>query len=55
VSVGTDLDTSAFAAATLRRWLDTIGWRRRYPHADRLLICADGGASNGYRVPRLEG
>ena len=34
---------------TLRRWWDTIG-RRRYPHADRLLICADGGGSNGYRV-----
>ena len=49
VSVGTDHDTSAFAVATLRRWWDTIG-RRRYPHADRLLICADGGGSNGYRV-----
>jgi len=33
-------------------WWDTIG-RRRYPHADRLLICADGGGSNGYRV-RIE-
>ena len=49
VSVGTDHDTSAFAVATLRRWWDTIG-RRRYPHADRLLICADGGGSNGYRI-----
>ena len=27
----------------------TIG-RRRYPHADRLLICADAGGTNGYRV-----
>ena len=49
VSVGTDHDTAAFAVQTLRRWWDTIG-RRRYPHADRLLICADGGGSNGYRV-----
>jgi transposase len=49
VSVGTDHDTAAFAVATLRRWWDTIG-HRRYPHADRLLICADGGGSNGYRV-----
>ncbi|HZE16963.1 MAG TPA: ISAzo13 family transposase, partial [Mycobacterium sp.] len=49
VSVGTDHDTSAFAVATLRRWWDTIG-RRRYPHADRLLICADGGGSTGSRV-----
>ena len=49
VSVGTDHDTSAFAVQTLRRWRDTVGCRR-YPHADRLLICADGGGSNGYRI-----
>ena len=49
VSVGADHDTSAFAVETLRRWWDTVG-RHRYPHADRLLICADGGGSNGYRV-----
>ena len=39
----------AFAVQTLRRWRDTVGCRR-YPHADRLLICADGGGSNGYRI-----
>ena len=49
VSVGTDHDTSAFAVATLRRWWDSVG-RHRYPGAGRLLICADGGGSNGYRV-----
>jgi len=49
VSVGVDHDTSAFAVATLRDWWDTIG-RSRYPAADRLLICADGGGSNGSRV-----
>jgi Rhodopirellula transposase DDE domain len=49
VSVGTEHDTAAFAVATLRRWWDTIG-RRRYPHADRLLICAGAGGSNGYRL-----
>ena len=49
VTVGTDHDTSAFAVATLRSWWDTIG-RARYPAADRLLICADGGGSNGSRV-----
>ena len=49
VSVGTDHDTSAFAVATLRTWWDTIG-RARYPDADRLLICADGGGSNRSRV-----
>ena len=49
VSVGTDHDTSAFAVATLRDWWDTLG-RTRYPTADRLLICADGGGSNGSLV-----
>ncbi len=49
VSVGTDHDTSAFAVATLRTWWDTIG-RSQYPNAGRLLICADGGGSNGHRV-----
>src|SRR5690349_3720895 len=49
VSVGADHDTSAFAVATLRRWWTTVG-RLRYPGSDRLLICADGGGSNGYRV-----
>ena len=49
VSVGTDHDTSAFAVATLRTWWNTIG-KARYPDAGQLLICADGGGSNGYRV-----
>jgi hypothetical protein len=49
VSVGTDHDTSAFAVATLRSWWQSIG-KARYPNADKLLICADGGGSNGSRV-----
>lgn len=49
VSVGCDGDTSAFAVATLRRWWDGEG-QRRYPAASRLLITADAGGSNGYRV-----
>ena len=49
VSVGTDHDTSAFAVATLTSWWDTVG-KIRYPDATRLLICADGGGSNGHRV-----
>lgn len=49
VTVGTDHDTSAFAVATLRSWWETIG-KTRYPNAERLLICADGGGSNGSRV-----
>ncbi|MGY4544566.1 transposase [Arthrobacter sp. UYNi723] len=49
VSVGTDHDTSAFAVQTLRRWWDMTG-KPRYPDAKQLLICADGGGSNGYRI-----
>jgi hypothetical protein len=49
VSVGTDHDTAAFAVATLRRWWAWVG-RAAYPAADRLLVTADAGGSNGYRV-----
>ena len=49
VSVGTDHDTSAFAAATLRRWWRCDG-SARYPGARRLLICADSGGSNATRA-----
>lgn len=49
VSVGVDHETSAFAVETLRRWWQTMG-QTTYPHANRLLICADGGGSNGSRV-----
>ena len=49
VSVGRDGDTAAFAVATLRRWWNQVG-RPSYPNARRLLICADAGGSNGYRV-----
>lgn len=49
VSVGCDADTAAFAVATLTRWWHGEG-RNRYPDAKRLLITADAGGSNGYRV-----
>jgi hypothetical protein len=49
VTVGTDHDTAGFAVACLRRWWQVVGVVV-YPRADRLLICADGGGSNGYRV-----
>lgn len=48
VSVGLDHDTAAFAVATIRRWWTTMG-QARYPDAGQLLICADGGGSNGSR------
>jgi hypothetical protein len=49
VSVGRDHDTASFAVAALRRWWTSVG-QRAYRDADRLLVCADGGGSNGYRV-----
>lgn len=49
VSVGTDHDTGAFAVESIRRWWLKMG-AARYPGATRLLITADGGGSNGYRL-----
>jgi hypothetical protein len=49
VSVGDDADTAGFAVATIGRWWAQMG-RARYPKATRLLICADAGGSNGYRI-----
>lgn len=48
VNVGTDHDTASFAAESIRRWWRAMG-EPLYPHAQCLLICADGGGSNGYR------
>lgn len=49
VTVGQDHDTASFAVASLQRWWEVVG-RHSYPQATQLLICADGGGSNGYRV-----
>ncbi|MBS2967116.1 ISAzo13 family transposase [Actinocrinis puniceicyclus] len=49
VSVGCDGDTAQFAVATIRRWWHTVG-ATAYPQAKRLLITADAGGSNGYRL-----
>ena len=49
VNVGTDHDTGAFAVASIRGWWRTAG-HRLYPRARSLLITADGGGSNGYRL-----
>ena len=49
VNVGTDHDTGAFAVASIRGWWRVEG-KRLYPNARRLLITADGGGSNGYRL-----
>ena len=48
VSVGVDHDTAQFATHTIGRWWQKMG-QSKYPSADRLLITADGGGSNGVR------
>jgi hypothetical protein len=49
VVIGTDHDTGQFAVASIRGWWRSEG-RRLYPQAKRILITADGGGSNGYRL-----
>ena len=49
MAVGQDGDTAAFAVETIRRWWHTVG-TQAYPEAARLLITADAGGSNGYRL-----
>jgi hypothetical protein len=49
VNVGISHDTAEFAVESIRRWWRLDG-RRRYGSARRLLICADGGGSNGSRT-----
>ena len=47
VSVGVTHDTAQFAVTAVRLWWEKMG---RYPSADRVMITADGGGSNGSRV-----
>jgi len=49
VNVGIDHDTGEFAVQSIRRWWHEMGVAN-YPKARRLLITADCGGSNGYRV-----
>ena len=49
VSVGISADTSEFAVATVRKWWSLVG-SRKYPKAKEIMITADSGGSNGYRV-----
>jgi len=48
VNVGMTHDTAEFAVESLRRWWRLIG-RRHYATATAVLLCADGGGSNGFR------
>lgn len=49
VNVGIDHDTAEFAVESIRRWWYEMGLPL-YPDAKHLLITADCGGSNGYRV-----
>jgi hypothetical protein len=49
VSVGISHDTGEFAVQTVRTWWKEMG-APRYPDASSLMITADGGGSNGYRL-----
>ncbi len=49
VNVGDTADTAEFAVESIRRWWHQMG-RDRFPGAQRLLITADAGGSNGYRL-----
>ena len=53
VSVGIDHDTAEFAVESIRRWWKEMG-HPRYPKARRVLIAADCGGSNGYRLWKRE-
>lgn len=49
VNVGCDSDTASFAIESIGRWWRAMG-KRIHPEAKGLLICADSGGSNGYRL-----
>ena len=49
VCVGTSKDTAEFAVDAIRSWWQKVG-SVYYPESDHLLILADCGGSNGYRI-----
>ena len=49
VNIGTDHDTGEFAVASIRGWWRAEG-RRIYADANKILITADAGGSNGWRL-----
>jgi len=48
VNVGITSDTAEFAVNSIQQWWARLG-NRHYPQATKMLICADGGGSNGSR------
>jgi transposase len=49
VNVGINHDTGEFAVESIRQWWNQMGCNT-YKNATQLLICADAGGSNGYRL-----
>ena len=49
VNVGMNHDTAEFSVASIKRWWQQLG-KERYSQSKRLLITADSGGSNGYRL-----
>lgn len=49
INVGINHDTSEFAVASIKRWWQHLG-KKQYPRSKKLLITADSGGSNGYRL-----
>jgi hypothetical protein len=49
VNVGDTADTAEFAVESIRRWWNQMG-HDRFADAERLLVTADAGGSNGYRL-----
>ena len=49
INLGITSDTAAFAVESIRRWWQELG-HARYQKAEKLLITADCGGSNGSRV-----
>jgi hypothetical protein len=48
VNIGISADTAEFAVNSLRQWWKSVG-EKHYQNASKILICADGGGSNGSR------
>jgi len=49
VNIGKSCDTAQFAVSSIREWWVNMGIKA-YPETKKLLINADGGGSNGYRL-----
>lgn len=46
VNIGISADTADFSVNSIRQWWMCFG-KKHYPEAKKILICADGGGSNG--------